>query len=425
MARLRRTRLTVVLFALLAVLLVSPFASAAPQADSAVLFIGDGMGQAQVELANLVASLSEPLAIKQMPYSGTAITLEAKGEITDSAAAGTALATGRKTNDGMIGVSPDGKPMESILERCKKLGKSVGVITTDNLSGATPASFLAHVDDRGKGAEIAVQESQTGVPVLLGFWKGWFAPKAAGGGRTDDRDVTAEMQKAGYDLLYTRPQLLQSTQPKILGMFDDDDGKPAPSQADLVTAALERLSRNPKGFLLIVESARVDWIPGMPMGVLGEIHNMDEAVRTAVSFAHKRGKMVVVVTADHETGGLVIQDRAKVMMLRNVKATEEQMARQVKDDRSNLREVLAEYAGIADLSDAEIEQIKSGKYVADAIGKVLSQRAGLSWNEGDHTATPVGVFAFGPGAETIKGDMDNTDIPKRIAAAMELGAFPE
>jgi alkaline phosphatase len=420
-----RVRLPVLSLFLLAAFLVSPFAQAAPQADSAILFIGDGMGQAQVELGKLVVPIEESLAIAQMPFTGTATTREAQGEITDSAAAGTALSTGRKTNDGMIGVSPDGKPMETILERCQKLGKSVGVISTDHLAGATPASFVAHIDDRGKGAEIAAQMAQSNVPVLLGFWKMWFAPTDMGGKRTDSRDLITEMRKAGYDLLFTRTQLLSSTQPKILGMFDDDYGAPAPSLTDMVSAALDRLSKNPKGFFLIVEAARIDWLPGSPAGVLGELHNLDEAVRTSANFARKRGRMVVVVTADHETGGLVIQDRAKVTMLRNVKATEEQMSWRIKDDRSNAREVLAQYADIKDLTEAELDQLKSGKSVSEAIGKILSQRAGLIWNNGDHTATPVGVYALGPGAETLKGDMDNTDVPRRIAQALDLGPFPQ
>jgi len=420
-----RATSTVFLFAALTVLVAAQFAGAAPVADSAILFIGDGMGQAQVELGALVAPLDQPLAIRQLPFRGAATTREAQGEITDSAAAGTALATGRKTNDGMVGVSPDGAPMESILERCQRLGKSVGVITTDHLTGATPASFVAHVDDRGKHAEIALQMARSNVPVLLGFWKMWFAPNNMGGKRTDGLDLILQMRRTGYDVLFARSQLLSSSQPKLLGMFDDDYGAPAPSLADMTSAALSCLSANPKGFFLVVEAARIDWLAGSPAGVLQELHNLDEAVRSTVQFARKRGRTLVVVTADHETGGLIIEDRAKVATLRNANTTEEQMSWRLNSDRSNAKQVVSECGGINDLSEAELEQVRTAKSATAAIASVLSGRAGLKWSAEDHTATPVGVYAFGPAAEAFKGDMDNTDIPKRIAVILDLGPFPQ
>jgi alkaline phosphatase len=322
-------------------------------ADSAILLIGDGMGPLQIHVAR--RAHGGPLAMERMPYSGIVTTHSADRAVTDSAAAATALATGYKTNNGMVGVSPDGSRLESVVERARSAGKSTGIITTDALHGGTPASFAAHVESRGDRSPIAAQVTESGVDVMLGFWKGWFLPKSAGGDREDGRDLIAEMRESGYEVVFTGDELRQAKGDRIVGLFEDDTG---PSLAEMVSAALARLSKNPKGFLLIVEEARIDWeCHGHDLdAAIERVRMLDAAVVTALDFAREDGATLVVVTADHETGGL---------------------------------------------------------------------QPDTTFTTGGHTGTPVRVLAFGPGGQQFSGEIDNTDVPKRMAEVVGLGSFPK
>jgi alkaline phosphatase len=412
-----------VLLACLVVLALPASAGAQPPAESAVLLIGDGMGPVHVQIAHTI--VGQPLAMEKMPVSGLVATHQADGSVTDSAAAATALATGHKTKNGMVGVTPDGQRTENILERARALGKSTGVITTDSLTGATPAGFSAHVDSRGKRAEIAAQAAQSGSKVMLGFWKGDFLPKAAGGEREDGRDLIAEMQKAGYEIVYTQAQLEGATGKRIAGFFED--GPQAPQLADMVGKALAVLSQNPKGFVLAVESARIDWSSheNELVGAVRATLELDAAAGTAVEFARKRGRTLVVVTADHETGRPRIDDASKLGLMRDLKTEPAEIAKRLNTDRTNIGQVMREYAGISDLTEADLKEIRQATEAAAGIAKVISARAGVSWYSTGHTESRVPVFAFGPGADRFSGEMDNTDIPKRIAEAIGLGAFPK
>jgi len=412
---LARLLLTAVVLAALA----AP-GSAAPAADSAILFIGDGMGPVQIQVTRAAAG-GDRLAMETLPFSGFATTINVEGKTTDSAAAGTALATGHKTNNGMIAEAPDGKRLATILERARSMYKATGVITTDSLWGATPASFATHAESRGMSAEIAAQMSRSGADVMLGFWKDQLLPTSAGGKRTDGRDLIAEMQKAGYQVVYTRDELAAARSEKLVGLFED--GATAPSISDMVSATVKRLSQNPKGFFLIVEGARTDWFShdNDPAGAVLATRELDAAIATATDFARERGRILVVVTADHETGGPVVTDGGKLGVLSGVRQSSEEMAGKLSKERDNVGEVLRLGAGIADVTAGEAEKIHTAENPSSAIAAVISARAGISWTTGGHTANRVRVFAFGPGAQQLSGDLDNTEIPKRIADSIGVG----
>lgn len=353
-----KTNHTLRMLALLAIASLVMLASCSanstqPPADSAILFIGDGMGPMQIHLSRV--DPAQPLEMEKLPVAGIVTTNSVGGSVTDSAAAGTALATGHKTENGRIGTGPDDERLQTILERARSMYKSTGIITTDSLHGATPASFAAHVDDRGKRSEIAAQLAVSDVDVMMGFWKGEFIPKSAGGEREDNRDLLAEMRAKGYDIVSTRDELLKSKGDKLIANFDDET---APTLAEMVTTAIDRLSRDPDGFVLVVEQARVDWEchdHKLPEAI-SFVRSLDKAVAAARSAAEARGRTLVVVTADHETGGL-------------------------------------------------------------APDKTFSTTG--------HTGTPVRLFAAGPGAEAFLGDLDNTDVPKRIADTIGIGPFAD
>jgi len=416
-----RARVRVLLCSLLCLLALTPFAAARPEADSTILFIGDGMGPSQVELA--AGALGQPLTMQRFPYSGTVTTCNVSGEITDSAAAGTALATGVKTNNGMLGLSPDGRKLETILERAMKRGKSVGVITNDAIWGATPSSFLAHVGSRGERAQIARQVAKSRARVMMGYWKDELLPKSAGGKREDNRDLIAWLKTVGYGVVYTREELLQSKSLNLVGLFED--GPAAPDLATSVAEALERLGTNRRGFLLVVEQARVDWEPGDPSAVARDVLELDQAVSVAQQYALHRGRTLVVVTADHETGGLVITDPGRLHLLACVTESSEGIARHLLLDRSNVAQVMSQCAGITDLTPQEADLIRQAKDPAEPIGAIISACTGLQWTSGgDHTATPVRVYATGPGAARFTGELDNTQIPQKIAVALGIGPLP-
>ena len=157
------------------------------------------MGQGAVKLAGLHAhGRPQSLVMEQLPVNGMVKTASASSSVTDSAASGTALSSGYKTNNGYIGVTPEKQPMRSIAEEARNSGRSVGIITTDQLTGATPAAFSAHVPHRGMAQEIAEQQAKTGYQILIGNGAKPFLPKSEKGTRKDDRNLVDELQKDGY-----------------------------------------------------------------------------------------------------------------------------------------------------------------------------------------------------------------------------------
>lgn len=326
-----------------------------------ILMIGDGMGVAQISLARLsLGSSSHPLFMDTLPYAALVQTQSANAVVTDSAAAGTALATGYKTNNGMISVLPDGTPVETILERALKLRKSVGLVTTTTITHATPAAFGAHVNSRGDEGDIAIQYLEKKIDVLLGGGKAMFAPKSSKGGR----DLLAEAERAGYTVVESREALLSAKGSKLLGLFQDGaltTESPEPTLAEMTEKAIQTLCTDRDGFFLMVEGGQIDWRchDNDRVGTVKQVLQFDLAVGKAMEFARGRADTLVIVTADHETGGLAITGN-------------------------------------------------------DSI----------SWGTKGHTGVTVPLFAYGPGADRFSGVLDNTDVPNIIAELWAVKQFP-
>ncbi|MEN6519524.1 MAG: alkaline phosphatase [Armatimonadota bacterium] len=349
-------RLTLILCLILAIA-----ASAYGAPKNIILFIGDGMGLATVAGARI--SSQGPggrLAMDSMPVSGFATTYSANALITDSAAAGTALATGTKTNNGMIGVAPDGKRLKSILEAAMGLKKSTGLVTTTTISHATPASFAAHVNSRGDETEIACQLLENHVDVLMGGGMQFFAAKdQPGSKRTDDRCLLTEANAAGYALATNSEGLSAVKSRKILGLFANgylSTKEPEPPLSALAAKAIESLSKDKDGFFLMVEGGQIDSFAHANdfENAVRQVIEFDRAVAAGLDYARKHSDTLVIVTADHETGGLTL--------LTN--------------------------------SEGQLQP---------------------SWSSKGHTGVTVPIYAFGPGSEKFAGLIDNTDIPKRMA----------
>jgi alkaline phosphatase len=313
-----------------------------------ILFIGDGMGTAQV-YAGMTQS-ERPFYLEKFPYSGFSKTYSADSYITDSGAGGTAIACGVKTNNGMIGVKPDSSIVSSILEVAHNNGFATGVVSTSAVTHATPASFVAHNAGRGNYEDIAKDFLNGKIDVFIGGGMNHFRA------RHDNVDLTLKLKEQGFDVVYNLDDLKKSESKKLAGLLAEEHMPTVAAGrggalAEMTAKAIETLSKNKKGFILMVEGSMIDWGAHAQNidYVVSEMIDMDNAVGVALNYAAKKGNTLIVVTADHETGGLTITG--------------------------------------GDLGQHKLEANFAG---------------------GDHTAVMVPVFSFGPGAQKFSGIHENT-----------------
>lgn len=274
------------------------------QVKNVILMIGDGMGPTQIKAGELYKGTE--LTMQKFPYMTKVETRSANDEITDSAAAATAMATGVRTNNGMIGKNPLGEDLETIVDIAHKLGKRTGVLATEELNGATPMGFSAHADARGMTKEL-IESAVASSNVDL------FASSVV------DTKYNSTFKKAGYKKVDIVDDISETTAEKVFGSylipadFDSMQTDGAYTAFDrLVTEALEYLSKDEDGFFLMAEGSHIDH-----GGHNNDFHYMleellafDDAVKAALEWAKDRDDTVVIVTADHETGGLYLDEKA-------------------------------------------------------------------------------------------------------------------
>lgn len=261
-------------------------------------------------------------------------TYSANSEVTDSAAAGTAMATGFKTNNGMISVTPSGYQVKTILEAAEDSGKATGLVATSTITHATPAVFSSHVASRASEADIAAQMMNEGVEVLLGGGKKFFTSKEQGG-EQQTRDLVNEAKSMGYTTVEDRSQLSAAQGSKLLGLFSKEGMAPEldrevtqePSLAEMTKKAINVLNQDKDGFFLMVEGSQIDWAGHAhdAAWAMKDTEAFEYAVQAAVDFAKKDGKTLVIIAGDHDTGGMSVGGYgvydAKIDVLRNVTAT--------------------------------------------------------------------------------------------------------
>jgi len=325
-----------------------------------ILFIGDGMGVSQLTAAKYVKG---ELAMERLPVGGLATTHCTDRFVTDSAAGGTALATGQKTTYHTVAQTPGGEPLKTALEIAEEKGKATGLVCTSAITHATPASFSAHVAVRSMQPEIAEQIAAKEIEVLFGGGRGFFLPQSEEGSlRTDDTDVLATLEE-WMPVITTVEQFNNLETPeRVAGLFATN-GLPKVTEGRIPLEAMTRkaieiLSQDKQGFFLMVEGSQIDWACHRHDTdyIFEEMLDFDAAVGTGLDFAEKDGDTLVVVTADHETGGFSVLD-----------------------------------------------------------GSVASHSVtNTAFTTGGHSAAMVPVLAYGPGAEAFGGVLDNTDIGKQI-----------
>jgi alkaline phosphatase len=290
------------------------------KAKAVILFIGDGMGEAHRNAARWSdVGQSGALAMDRMPTLGWSETASADNVVTDSAAAATALATGVKTNNGMIGQDPAGNALTTILDRAQSNGMAVGLVTNVQMTHATPAAFAAHVPDRNMMTEIAGQMLATGIDVLLGGGEDEFLPVGVAGcypepgERTDGRNLITEATGSGYTYVCDAASLAgldPASTSKLLGLFADEGmTRPySPSLEEMTQKAIDILSQDPDGFFLMVEGGQIDWAghANDAPNVISDTIGFDQAVALGQAYAASAENILIIVTADHETGGMSV-----------------------------------------------------------------------------------------------------------------------
>ena len=368
-----------------------------PQVKNVIYLIGDGMGFGAV--SSLLLSEDSVTGFEQAPVIGLSETCSANNYVTDSPAGGTALACGVRTKNGYLGVDPEGKPLTSILRKAQAMGKRSGIVVNTVLTEATPAAFYAGVTSRSMSFDIAKQFTESGVDVAIGAGLEPFIK------RPDSLDLTATLINKGYDVHLDWKTVLNTTSKKFVGILPmgdvhrrNESGNTTAGAADgaevclaaklaasseengdttrlseptvylekATAKALEVLSNdNRQGFFLMIESAIIDGYGhnNDSEGMIEEMKEFDNTLRQLVAYVNQHPETLLVVTADHETGG----------------------------------------TGVS--------------YKSYEVGSTTPVQ--LSFSTKGHTGTVVPVFAYGAGAEAFAGIMKNTDLPKKMEELMK------
>lgn len=326
----------------------------AQEVKNIIFLIGDGMGLASASMMQLENNY-EPTIFDSADNIALQKTYSLDNRVTDSAASGTALATGFKTNNTMLGQLPDGTNPESLMELAADKGKATGIVVTTYLQHATPGAFYAHVPSRHEYATISEQLLASDIDIAIGGGMAFFKERY-----NNHKKATKAITESGFTLVESLDADMSGE--RILALLADKEIENRTGYLAKATAmAIEHLDDNDNGFVLMVEGSLID---GMghgndAKGQQAEMRDFMEAIEVAVAYAREHTDTLVVVTADHETGGLAI------------------------------------ISGNADFNLSE-------------------QGVEYKWATGGHSGVMVPIYLYGTGAELINGVMENADLGKRL-----------
>jgi len=465
-------KLLVVIF-----LLIVSISYGQQKAKYVFLFIGDGMGDNSIYATEMyLASLNgqknyTPLSFSQFPVQSFMTTFSENSLITDSSASGSAMATGKKTDNGMVCIDPKHEtPFETIAEKAKRSGYKVGILSSVAIDHATPASFFAHQKKRGDYHEIALQ-----LPLSN------FDYFAGGGvheiGKKDDKNSVAhQIDKYGYRYITKAKEIenLKKGDAKIIAVnpgtysgreyYWEIDHRPESIPLSYFTKKGIELLDNDKGFFMMVEGGKIDWAlhsNDLATSMI-EIIAFDDAIKEAIKFYNKHPEeTLIIVTADHDTGGLSLGNKTSkglhLNLLQNQKISAQEFERKLKNLKEQKRKIsfgeildlieadfgLGDAAKGLELTDAEkkwLHEAYANEFIelrevnpdrdyldhsADKpltlrVVTILTTKAGVAWGTEGHTAAKVPVKVIGVGQESFKGTIDNTDVAKIIIKMMQL-----
>lgn len=346
---------------LLGWVMVGSVATAQQRAKNIILMIGDGMGTTQI-FTGYTANKGR-LNLERCTAVGFHTNQSADAYVTDSGAGATALSIGQKTFNGGIGVDATGTTLPTILEMAENKRLATGMVVTCSMTHATPASFIAHQRSRKSVEEIAAEFLNTDIDVFIGGGRNHFAA------RKDGRNLLDSLTKNGYQVKNSLEEIVQVKSGKLAGFIaDGEPPKVSEGRGDQLLqstqTALEILKQNRKGFFLMVEGSQIDWggHSNDAQYVADEMVDFDKTIGAVLDFAAKDGNTLVIITADHETGGMSLVG--------------------------------------GDLATGKVE---------------------AKFTTGHHTAVMIPVFAFGPGAEAFAGIYPNTAIFDKMVKAFRFG----
>lgn len=439
--------------------------SAYAQAKYIFYFIGDGMGMGHVQTAETyrrdVLRTDAPLLMLTFPVATQVRTHSANNPVTDSAAAGTALSTGHKTNNYMVGTAPDSTWVYSIADRFMQSGRAVGVVSSVAGDDATPAAFYAHAVSR-KDKSVGGFAPQSGVRFFA-------APvyKAMKGEHGTSTSWTDEMSHAGYTIVHGYDSYMAQRVPeqKYLMLAEHPVGEQVGytldaaegmlSLAEMTETAVDALSTDPDGFFLMVEGGNIDWAAHANDGgtVVREVIAFQDAIDVACRFAERYpDETLIVVTADHDTGGMALGRRDNernihLELIDHQKISKDRFSdwcRTEWKDRTptwqQMKEVLTRKLGLwngIDLTDAETEQIRHSFDETFVTGRakdekslyndfnrftvtlfdIINRHYGIGFTSGNHTGNFVPLYARGTDAMLFTRQLDNTEIPMLLLKA--------
>ena len=415
-----------------------------------VLFIGDGMSTPQRMVAEEFSRKAGKgaLAMNAMKCQATTRTYSASSLVTDSAAAATAIACGAKTTNGFVGLDPAGNRLESLAEVARDAGKKVGIVTSVTINHATPAGFYAHRRNRSMLYEIGLDLVRSGFDLFMGGgldgansktnsvaeYVGDLYECAATNGY-----VVCEGREGFEAVAHLSPgdaKVWWRSGERALPYAIDSDGDDTPRLPEITRRALEFLGDD---FLLMVEGGRIDWAghANEAAANLRDMLELDDAVKVALEFQRTHPDTLVVVTGDHETGGMSMGFAGTgyafyMERLANQKCSTEKFRERyhaLKDQGAGFDDVAAllarcygfRFDGDASdpmtLTDDEIASLRrhyENGGLSDKARRIMQSRAGVGWTSGSHTGLPALTTSTGPGSELFTGLLDNTDISRII-----------
>lgn len=408
-----KKRIILILAAIFSIMSLTSCEEKTKEAKYVFYFIGDGMGFSHVVAAEYYSAFQEDgkignksISFTEFPVLGMASSYSASNIITCSSAAGTALSTGYKTNNGFLGVRPDSSKLESIAYKIHDEGYNVGIISTVSLDHATPGAFYANSVSRSDYYSIALQVAESDFEFYGGG--GFIDPKGKEG---DKRSAYEIIEEEGYTIaaglkdfeakkdgaekiLLLQNEGVESHELPYAIDRKEDDMK----MSDLIASAIDVLE-DEDGFFMMAEAGRIDWAAHSNDGktAILEVLDLAEAVEVAYQFYLKHpDETLIIVTADHETGGIAL-GYEKGYTMHFDKLDSQKVS---KDNTVSA----SSYEKGTGKGKEEIDQ--------------LNREARIGWTTSSHTAGNVPVFAIGAGSELFAGKMDNTDIPKKICSAM-------
>lgn len=428
------------------------------KAKNIILLVSDGMSTGTLNMADLFLSRKNGIGSNWLQlYKDNKVsralmdTASASSIVTDSSAASSSWGGGFRVNNGALNVSPTGEPHLPIWQKFKKAGKMAGCVTTVPITHATPAGFCVNSKSRNAQEDIAQQYLDLGFDIMMGGGANYFSPEL----RKDKKDMYAAFKAKGYQVVKTKSEMESaSNSESVLGVFSDDGlpyyadrnsdenlKKTIPSLAEMTQKAIDRMKNHKNGFVLQVESGKVDWA-AHANDIAGLIHDQiefDEAVKAAIDFAEKDKETLVIITTDHGNAnpGIIYGKYANDNFdsIQKYTKTNEWILNQIKYDSkvSQVKEIIEKANGHS-FTDEEAKVVlgyydglhkEDGLYnykklpykaFAEMQGKINS----VGWISMDHSADYVELAMFGPGSELLKPFVKNTDLHYLMLQAAEV-----